>query len=50
VTKENLIRQFLEQLKQKDDHYVKALKKENDDIDAIIAAMREQFNDMREHY
>ena len=37
----------MEQLKMKDEEYVKSLKKENDDIDELIKAMRKQFNDMR---
>lgn len=34
----------------KDEEYVKALKKQNDDIDELIKAMRKQFNDMRQDY
>mgnify|MGYP000218015907 CR=1 FL=1 len=40
----------MEQLKQKDDEYVKALKKQNDDIDDLIKAMSKQFLDMRTDY
>ena len=34
----------------KDEEYVKSLKKQNDDIDELIKAMRKQFNDMRQDY
>jgi hypothetical protein len=37
----------MEQLKMKDEEYVKSLKRQNDDIDELIKAMRKQFNDMR---
>ena len=40
----------MEQLKFKDEEYVKSLKKQNDDIDELIKAMRKQFNDMRQDY
>jgi dynein regulatory complex protein 1 len=48
--KDNLIRTFMEELKQKDEEYVRSLKKQNDDIDEIIQAMRKQFIDMRDDY
>jgi hypothetical protein len=34
----------------KDEEYVKSLKRQNDDIDELIKAMRKQFNDMRQDY
>lgn len=34
----------------KDEEYVKALRKQNDDIDALIKSMKEQFLTMREDY
>ncbi len=40
----------MEELKQKDEEYVKSLKRQNDDVDELIQAMRKQFNDMREDY
>ena len=40
----------MEQLKSKDDEYVNSLKKENDDIDLLIASMKFQFNQMRTDY
>jgi len=45
-----LIRKFMEQLKTKDDEYVNSLKKQNDDIDLLIASMKFQFNQMRTDY
>jgi hypothetical protein len=38
--KDELIKSFMEQLKNKDEEYVKALKKQNDDVDDLIKAMR----------
>jgi len=38
--KDELIQSFMEQLQNKDDEYVKAMKKQNDDIDDLIQAMR----------
>ena len=40
----------MEQLKNKDEEYVKALKKQNDDVDDLIKAMSSQFTDRREDY
>lgn len=40
----------MSQLKDKDEEYVKALKKQNDDIDDLVKAMRKQFIDMRNDY
>jgi dynein regulatory complex protein 1 len=40
----------MEQLKTKDDEYVNSLKKQNDDIDLLIASMKFQFNQMRTDY
>ena len=34
----------------KDEEYVKSLKKQNDDIDELIQAMKKQFKDMRLEY
>jgi len=48
--KDELIKSFMEQLKVKDEEYVKALKKQNDDIDELIKNMRKQFLDMRNDY
>ena len=48
--KNDLITQFIDQLKLKDEEYVKALKKQNDDIDDLIKAMSQQFLDMRIDY
>ena len=40
----------MEQLKSKDDDYVNALKKMNDDIDLLIASMKFQFTQLRTDY
>lgn len=40
----------MEQLKNKDEEYIKAIRKQNDDIDELIEAMRKQFLDMRQDY
>jgi hypothetical protein len=37
----------MEQQRMKDEDYLSAIKKQNDDIDELINAMRKQFNDMR---
>jgi dynein regulatory complex protein 1 len=41
---------FMEQLKIKDEEYVKSLKKQNDDVDDLIKTMKQQFGDMRLDY
>ena len=38
--KEELIQSFMEQLRGKDDEYMKSLKKQNDDIEDLIKSMR----------
>lgn len=48
--KERLIKEFQETLKNKDDEYIKSLKKQGEDIDRLIALMRIQFNSMRDEY
>ena len=48
--KERLIQSFMEQLRGKDDEYMKSLKKQNDDIEDLIKSMRKQFVDMRTDY
>ncbi len=40
----------MDQLQNKDEEYVKAMKKQNDDIDDLIQAMRKQLSDMRNDY
>ena len=37
----------MEQLKVKDDEYIKALKSQGDDVDQLIELMRVQFNRSR---
>lgn len=48
--KEVLIKTFIDQLKNKDEEYIKAIRSQNDDIDQLIEAMRKQFLDMRQDY
>ena len=48
--KDELIKSFMEQLRDKDEEYVKAGMKQNDDIDDLIKSMREQFINMRQDY
>ena len=38
------------QIDAKDSHYIKAIQKMSEDIDALIASMKDQFIEMREHY
>lgn len=37
-------------MKNKDDEYVKSIKKWGEDIDELIKAMRKQFNDLRQDF
>lgn len=48
--KQELIKEFMQQIDQKDSHYIKAIQKMSDDIDLLIAGMKAQFGEMREHY
>jgi len=48
--KEELILEFKEQIDKKDSHYIKAIQKMSEDIDLLIAGMKAQFGEMREHY
>jgi hypothetical protein len=40
----------MEQLRDKDEEYIKSGMKQNDDIDELILSMKGQFNDMRTDY
>ena len=40
----------MDQLDQKEEQYVKALKNQNDDIDNLIEHMGKQFQNMRSDY
>jgi acid phosphatase class B len=40
----------MDQLAEKDNEYMKALKKQNDDIDDLIKSMAKQYIDMRNDY
>ena len=50
MQKDELIKSFMEQLRDKDEEYVKAGMKQNDDIEDLIKSMREQFINMRTDY
>mmetsp|Transcript_86809 Transcript_86809/g.280490 ORF Transcript_86809/g.280490 Transcript_86809/m.280490 type:complete len:672 (-) Transcript_86809:69-2084(-) len=49
-TKDRRIRDFQQELKNKDEEYIKMLKQQSADITSIIAKMREQYHTMRRHY
>jgi len=49
-TKDRRIRDFQQELKNKDEEYIKMLKQQSSDITGIIAKMREQYQTMRRHY
>jgi len=48
--KQELIREFEQQINQKDSHYIKAIQKMSEDIDALIMGMKDQFFKMRDDY
>lgn len=48
--KNKLINDFKQELKNKDDTYVKALKKYAEDIDLLIERMKDQTYNMRKFY
>ena len=50
ASKNKLIAEFQMELKAKDEEYVKALQKQRDDIEEILARMTEQYNEMRSSY
>lgn len=45
-----LINEFLDQLDQKDNHYIKAMQTMSDDIEKLIKNMKYQYQRMREDY
>ena len=49
-SKDKLIMQFQEQLKQKDEEYVKSLKTQRQAIDKMISSMRDQYDKLRRQY
>lgn len=49
-TKDRRIRDFMTELKNKDEEYIKMLKQQSADITSIISKMREQYQKMRKHY
>lgn len=46
--KESLIREFWEELKKKDDQYIKMLKDQQIEIKDIVGGMRSQFYEIRD--
>lgn len=50
LSKDRLIKEFKSELKSKDDEYVKALKKQAEDVDLLILKMGNQFKKLRKHY
>ena len=49
-SKDELIREFQQQLKSKDEEYVKALKQQADDIEEMLTRMRLEFKELQEEY
>jgi len=49
-SKDDLIRDFQQQLKSKDEEYVKALKQQADDIEDILTKMHTEFRELQEEY
>ena len=49
-SKERLIGDIKQELKSKDDEYVKALKRQAEDADTLIGSMSEQFKELKEGY
>ena len=47
---QELIAEFLEQLKRKDQEYIKAMANMTDDIDTLIDRMQEQYKQLRAAY
>jgi len=50
ATKDRRIKDFQQELKNKDEEYIKMLKQQGSDITGLIAKMREQYHTMRRHY
>jgi len=48
--KDKLIKEFQEEIKEKDGFYVKAIRKQEEDIEKIIALMRKQYVSIRDEY
>lgn len=49
-SKNGLIKLFQDDLRKKDDDYRKILKEQQEDVDSIIARMRQQFYQLRDMY
>eukprot|EP00968_Pinguiococcus_pyrenoidosus_P028871 scaffold8172_cov248-Pinguiococcus_pyrenoidosus.AAC.4 len=50
ASKDRLIRSFQVQLKDKDEQYVKALKRQEEDVDLLLKTMREEYATLRDEY
>jgi len=46
-SKDRLIKEFKQELKAKDDEYVKSLKRQNDDVELLLERMTRQFTNLR---
>ena len=49
-SKDELIKEFNNELKSKDEDYVKALKQQEEDITQLLSRMRKQYNDLHKEY
>ena len=49
-SKDELIKEFNNELKSKDEDYVKALKQQEEDITQLLSRMRKQYNDLQKEY
>ena len=50
ASKDTLINEFNNELKAKDEEYVKALKQQEEDITQLISRMRQQYSDLQKEY
>ncbi len=49
-SKDDLIKEFNDELKSKDEEYVKSLKRQEEDITQLLSRMRKQYNDLQKEY
>ena len=49
-SKDELIKEFNNELKSKDEEYVKSLKQQEEDITQLLSRMRTQYNDLQKEY
>eukprot|EP00943_MAST-04B_sp_MAST-4B-sp1_P007427 g7427.t1 len=50
ASKDDLIKEFNDELKSKDEEYVKSLKQQEEDITQLLSRMRKQYNDLQKEY